>query len=161
MNRSVKLSIILAVTVLSTAGILMVFSSKNNQIPTVVLGELDQPARQSIGNSWNPPKSKDCAVIINTIASVTIDKSVEDEEVIKSLIIKNTKLAAARLSKLAQETSDPIIAKWSYQSAIVLVNFPKAITDKDLLAVAALYKEIGDLVANPPSSCDNTEDANA
>ena len=161
MNRSVKIYAILAVIVLSAAGILMVFSSKNNQIPPVVLGELDQPARQSIGNSWNPPKSKDCAVIINTIASVTIDKSVEDEEVIKSLIIKNTKLAAARLSKLAQETSDPIIAKWSYQSAIVLVNFPKAITDKDLLAVAALYKEIGDLVANPPSSCDNTKDENA
>ena len=161
MNRSVKIYAILAVIVLSAAGILMVFSSKNNQIPPVVLGELDQPARQSIGNSWNPPKSKDCAVIINTIASVTIDKSVEDEEVIKSLIIKNTKLAAARLSKLAQETSDPAIAKWSYQSAIVLVNFPKAITDKDLLAVAALYKEIGDLVANPPSSCDNTKDENA
>ena len=161
MNRSVKIYAILAVIVLSAAGILMVYSSINNQIPPVVLGELDQPARQSIGNSWNPPKSKDCAVIINTIASVTIDKSVEDEEVIKSLIIKNTKLAAARLSKLAQETSDPIIAKWSYQSAIVLVNFPKAITDKDLLAVAALYKEIGDLVANPPSSCDNTKDENA
>ena len=161
MNRSVKIYAILAVIVLSAAGILMVYSSINNQIPPVVLGELDQPARQSIGNSWNPPKSKDCAVIINTIASVTIDKSVKDEEVIKSLIIKNTKLAAARLSKLAQETSDPIIAKWSYQSAIVLVNFPKAITDKDLLAVAALYKEIGDLVANPPSSCDNTKDENA
>ena len=161
MNRSVKISAILVVTVLSAAGIFTVFSLNNNQAPTAVLGELDQPARQSIGNSWNPPKSKDCAVIINTIASVTIDKSVKDEEVIKSLIIKNTKLAAARLSKLAQETSDPIIAKWSYQSAIVLVNFPKAITDKDLLAVAALYKEIGDLVANPPSSCDNTKDENA
>lgn len=161
MNRSVKIPVILAVTVLSAAGIFTVFSLTNNQSPTAVLGELDQPARQSIGNSWNPPKSKDCAVIINTIASVTIDKSVEDEEVIKSLIIKNTKLAAARLSKLAQETSDPIIAKWSYQSAIVLVNFPKAITGKDLLAVAALYKEIGDLVANPPSSCDNTKDENA
>ena len=161
MNRSVKISAILVVTVLSAAGIFTVFSLTNNQSPAAVLGELDQPARQSIGNSWNPPKSKDCAVIINTIASVTIDKSVEDEEVIKSLIIKNTKLAAARLSKLAQETSDPIIAKWSYQSAIVLVNFPKAITDKDLLAVAALYKEIGDLVANPPSSCDNTKDENA
>ena len=142
MNRSVKISVILAVTVLSAAGIFTVFSLTNNQSPAAVLGELDQPARQSIGNSWNPPKSKDCAVIINTIASVTIDKSVKDEEVIKSLIIKNTKLAAARLSKLAQETSDPIIAKWSYQSAIVLVNFPKAITDKDLLAVAALYKEL-------------------
>ena len=161
MTSPAKISAILAVIVLSAAGILMVYSSINNQIPPVVLGELDQPARQSIGNSWNPPKSKDCAVIINTIASVTIDKSVKDEEVIKSLIIKNTKLAAARLSKLAQETSDPIIAKWSYQSAIVLVNFPKAITDKDLLAVAALYKEIGDLVANPPSSCDNTKDENA
>ena len=161
MNRSVKISAILVVTVLSAAGIFTVFSLNNNQAPTAVLGELDQPARQSIGDSWNPPKSKDCAVIITTIASVTIDKSVEDEEVIKSLIIKNTKLAAARLSKLAQETSDPIIAKWSYQSAIVLVNFPKAITDKDLLAVAALYKEIGDLVANPPSSCDNTKDENA
>ena len=161
MNRSVKIPAILAVTVLSAAGIFTVFSLTNNQSPAAVLGELDQPARQSIGNSWNPPKSKDCAVIINTIASVTIDKSVKDEEVIKSLIIKNTKLAAARLSKLAQETSDPIIAKWSYQSAIVLVNFPKAITDKDLLAVAALYKEIGDLVANPPSSCDNTKDENA
>ena len=161
MNRSVKIPAILAVTVLSAAGIFTVFSLNNNQAPAAVLGELDQPARQSIGNSWNPPKSKDCAVIINTIASVTIDKSVKDEEVIKSLIIKNTKLAAARLSKLAQETSDPIIAKWSYQSAIVLVNFPKAITDKDLLAVAALYKEIGDLVANPPSSCDNTKDENA
>ena len=161
MNRSVKISAILVVTVLSAAGIFTVFSLNNNQAPTAVLGELDQPARQSIGDSWNPPKSKDCAVIITTIASVTIDKSVKDEEVIKSLIIKNTKLAAARLSKLAQETSDPIIAKWSYQSAIVLVNFPKAITDKDLLAVAALYKEIGDLVANPPSSCDNTKDENA
>lgn len=161
MNRSVKIPAILAVTVLSAAGIFTVFSLTNNQAPTAVLGELDQPARQSIGDSWNPPKSKDCAVIITTIASVTIDKSVKDEEVIKSLIIKNTKLAAARLSKLAQETSDPIIAKWSYQSAIVLVNFPKAITDKDLLAVAALYKEIGDLVANPPSSCDNTKDENA
>ena len=161
MNRLVKLSIILAVTVLSAAGILMVFSSKNNQIPTVVLGELDQPARQSIGNSCNPPKSKDCAVIINTIASVTIDESVEDQEVIKNLIIKNTKLAAARLSKLAEETTDTAIAKWSYQSAVILVGFPKAITDKDLLTVATLYKEIGDLVANPPSSCDNTEDANA
>jgi hypothetical protein len=161
MNRSVKISVILAVTVLSAAGIFTVFSLNNNQSPTAVLGELDQPARQSIGDSWNPPKSKDCAVIITTIASVTIDKSVKDEEVIKSLIIKNTKLAAARLSKLAQETSDPVIAKWSYQSAIVLVNFPKAIIDKDLLAVAALYKEIGDLVANPPSSCDNTKDENA
>ena len=160
MNRSVKIYAILAVIVLSAAGILMVFSSKNNQIPPVVLGELDQPARQSIGNSWNPPKSKDCAIIINTIASVTIDESVKDQEVIKNLIIKNTKLAAARLSKLAEETSDPVIAKWSFQSAIILVGFPKAITDKDLLAVAALYKEIGDLVANPPSSCDNTKDAN-
>jgi hypothetical protein len=161
MNRSVKIYAILAVIVLSAAGIFTVFSLNNNQSPTAVLGELDQPARQSIGDSWNPPKSKDCAVIITTIASVTIDKSVKDEEVIKSLIIKNTKLAAARLSKLAQETSDPVIAKWSYQSAIVLVNFPKAIIDKDLLAVAALYKEIGDLVANPPSSCDNTKDENA
>ena len=161
MTSPAKISAILAVTILSAAGIFTVFSLTNNQSPAAVLGELDQPARQSIGNSWNPPKSKDCAVIINTIASVTIDKSVKDEEVIKSLIIKNTKLAAARLSKLAQETSDPIIAKWSYQSAIVLVNFPKAITDKDLLAVAALYKEIGDLVANPPSSCDNTKDENA
>ena len=161
MNRSVKIYAILAVIVLSAAGIFTVFSLNNNQSPATVLGELDQPARQSIGDSWNPPKSKDCAVIITTIASVTIDKSVKDEEVIKSLIIKNTKLAAARLSKLAQETSDPVIAKWSYQSAIVLVNFPKAIIDKDLLAVAALYKEIGDLVANPPSSCDNTKDENA
>ena len=161
MNRSVKIYAILAVIVLSAAGIFMVFSLNNNQAPATMLGELDQPARQSIGNSWNPPKSKDCAVIISTIASVTIDKSVEDQEVIKSLIIKNTKLAAARLSKLAEETTDAAIAKWSYQSAVILVGFPKAITDKDLLAVAALYKEIGDLVANPPSSCDNTEDANA
>jgi hypothetical protein len=62
---------------------------------------LDVDQRSQIGESWNPPKSKDCATIIAEIASVTIPNEISDPTKIRELIIKNTKYAAAGLFKLA------------------------------------------------------------
>lgn len=118
--------------------------------------QLNPQTGEEIGSSWNPPRSKDCAVIVGAIGAVTVDASITGEDAIKQAIIKNTKLAAARLSILAQESLDKEIAGWSYKAALILVQFPEAITTGNQAAVTSLYDEIGKMVEKPPASCDNT-----
>ena len=117
---------------------------------------LDVDQRSQIGESWNPPKSKDCATIIAEISSVTISNEVTDPTEIRELIIKNTKYAAAGLSKLAQESKDASVVDWSFKAAAILVKFPEAINNNDQTQVSDLYSQIGNLVKNPPQTCDNT-----
>ena len=117
---------------------------------------LDVDQRSQIGESWNPPKSKDCAKIIAEISSVTISNEVTDPTEIRELIIKNTKYAAAGLSKLAQESKDASVVDWSFKAAAILVKFPEAINNNDQTQVSDLYSQIGNLVKNPPQTCDNT-----
>lgn len=118
--------------------------------------QLDPQQGEQIGNSWNPPRSEECATIINSIAAVEIDKSYTDVQEIETKIIQNTKLAAARLSILAQKSLDKEIASWSYKAALLLVQFPDALTSGNQKAVSSLYDEIGQMVLNPPPTCDNT-----
>ena len=117
---------------------------------------LDIDQRSQIGNSWNPPLSKDCATIIAEIASVTISNEVTNPTEIRELITRNTKYAAAGLFKLAKETLDPKVAAWSLKAAAILVKFPEAINNNDQTQVSDLYSQIGNLVKNPPQTCDNT-----
>ena len=112
--------------------------------------------RSQIGESWNPPKSKDCAKIIAEIASVTISNEITDPTKIRELIIKNTKYAAAGLFKLAKQSQDAKVAAWSFKASAILVKFPEAINNNDQTQVSELYSQIGDLVKNPPETCDNT-----
>ena len=117
---------------------------------------LDVDQRSQIGDSWNPPRSKDCATIIAEIASVTISNEITDPTKIRELIIKNTKYAAAGLFKLAKETLDPKVAAWSLKASAILVKFPEAINNNDQAQVLELYSQIGNLVKTPPQTCDNT-----
>ena len=117
---------------------------------------LDVDQRSQIGDSWNPPKSKDCAKIIAEIASVTISNEITDPTKIRELIIKNTKYAAAGLFKLAKQSQDAKVAAWSFKASAILVKFPEAINNNDQTQVSELYSQIGDLVKNPPETCDNT-----
>jgi len=117
---------------------------------------LDVDQRSQIGESWNPPMSKDCAKIIAEISSVTISNEVTDPTEIRELIIKNTKYAAAGLSKLAQESQDASVVDWSFKAAAILIKFPEAINNNDQTQVSDLYSQIGNLVKNPPQTCDNT-----
>ena len=117
---------------------------------------LDVDQRSQIGESWNPPKSKDCATIIAEIASVTISNEITDPTKIRELIIKNTRYAAAGLFKLAEESKDAKVVAWSFKAAAILAKFPEAINNNDQIQVSALYSQIGNLVENPPQTCDNT-----
>ena len=117
---------------------------------------LDVDQRSQIGQSWNPPKSKDCATIIAEISSVTISNEVTDPTEIRELIIKNTKYAAAGLFKLAESSKDAKVVDWSFKAAAILVKFPEAINNNDQSQVSELYSQIGNLVENPPQTCDNT-----
>mgnify|MGYP000586613519 CR=1 FL=1 len=117
---------------------------------------LDVDQRSQIGDSWNPPRSKDCATIIAEIASVTISNEITDPTKIRELIIKNTKYAAAGLFKLAKQSQDAKVAAWSFKASAILVKFPEAINNNDQTQVTELYSQIGDLVKNPPETCDNT-----
>jgi len=119
---------------------------------------LDVDQRSQIGESWNPPKSKDCAKIIAEIASVTISNEITDPTKIRELIIKNTRYAAAGLFKLAEESKDAKVVAWSFKAAAILAKFPDAINNNDQTQVTELYSQIGDLVKNPPQTCDNTLD---
>jgi hypothetical protein len=118
--------------------------------------QLDPGQGEEIGNSWNPPRNVECATIINAIAAVKIDNSSTNTDEIEEEIIANTKLAAARLSVLAQKSLDKEIAAWSYKAALILVQFPTAISNNNQDAVTSLYDEIGKMVLNPPKTCDNT-----
>jgi len=117
---------------------------------------LNLEERSQIGDSWNPPRSKDCATIIAEIASVTISNEITDPTKIRELIIKNTKYAAAGLFKLAKQSQDAKVAAWSFKASAILVKFPEAINNNDQTQVSELYSQIGDLVKNPPETCDNT-----
>ncbi|MFM8825208.1 MAG: hypothetical protein ACKOEA_04855 [Candidatus Nanopelagicus sp.] len=117
---------------------------------------LDIDQRSQIGQSWNPPKSKDCATIIAEISSVTISNEITDPKKIRELIIKNTKYAAAGLFSLAEESRDAKIVAWSFKAAAILVKFPEAINNNDQNQVFDLYSQIGNMVKNPPQTCDNT-----
>jgi hypothetical protein len=118
--------------------------------------QLEPGQGEEIGNSWNPPRNVECATIINAIAAVKIDNSSTNADEIEGKIIANTKLAAARLSVLAQKSLDKEIAAWSYKAALILVQFPTAISSNNQAAVTSLYDEIGKMVLNPPKTCDNT-----
>lgn len=138
--------------------IITIFVVSNNQ-PTNTPSSFEQlnpQQRKQIGDSWNPPKNKECEAIIGVLAAVTIDDSYTEASKIKAKIIDNTRLAAARLSKLAQETSDKKIADWSFNAAIILMQFPDALVNSDQEAVSFLYDEMGEMVENPPATCDNT-----
>lgn len=117
---------------------------------------LNPQQRVDIGKSWNPPRTKDCALIIAEISSVTISNKITDQEIITNLIIKNTKYAAAGLFKLSKTTADAKIAIWSLSAAAILSKFPEAIESKNQSQVADLYDQIGKMVGRPPITCDNT-----
>ena len=135
----------------------VISNSKQSRLDTKQdFQSLDVDQRSQIGQSWNPPKSKDCAKIIAEISSVTISNEVTDPTKIRELIIRNTKYAAAGLSKLAQESKDASVVDWSFKAAAILVKFPEAINNNDQTQVSDLYSQIGNLVKNPPQTCDNT-----
>ena len=60
------------------------------------------------------------------------------------------------LFKLAKESLDPKIAAWSLKASAILVKIPEAIDKNDQDQLVELYSQIGNLVKNPPQSCDNT-----
>jgi len=135
----------------------VISNSKQSRLDTKQdFQSLDVDQRSQIGDSWNPPRSKDCATIIAEIASVTIPNEITDPTKIRELIIKNTKYAAAGLFKLAKESQDAKVAAWSFKASAILVKFPEAINNNDQTQVTKLYSQIGDLVKNPPQTCDNT-----
>ena len=153
--------VIVFLLVLPLVAILVFWAIKSNtQLSNQDLKQdfqsLDVDQRSQIGQSWNPPKSKDCAKIIAEISSVTISNEVTEPTEIRELIIKNTKYAAAGLSKLAQESKDASVVDWSFKAAAILVKFPEAINNNDQTRVSDLYSQIGNLVKNPPQTCDNT-----
>jgi len=121
------------------------------------VGQIAPEESEFIANSWNPPRNSECATIISAIAAVVIDKSLTDPDEITNSIIRNTRLAAARLSLLTQQSKDKEIINWSYKSAGILVKFEAAIKTKNELAVKGLYDQIGSMVENPPVTCDNTK----
>jgi hypothetical protein len=149
---------LLSVIVLITSLFLfyLVNNSRDSQVLKKDFQSLDVDQRANIGDSWNPPRSQDCAKIIAEISSVTLSNDLTDESLIRSQIIKNTKYAAAGLFKLAKETKDAKIAVWSFKAAAVLSGFPTAIENDDQAKVVDLYDQIGNLVENPPITCDNT-----
>lgn len=138
--------------------IITIFVVSNNQ-PTDTVSSFEQlnpQQREQIGESWNPPKNKECEVIIGLISAVTIDDSYTEVSEIKAKIIENTRLAAARLSVLAQKSLDTEIASWSYKVALLLAQFPEALAGDNQRTVSSLYDAIGKMVQNPPTTCDNT-----
>jgi len=157
-----KLKIIIPL-ILTLVAILVFWAvQSNNKVPNLDSKQdfqsLDVDQRSQIGESWNPPKSKDCAKIIAEIASVTISNEITDPTKIRELIIKNTRYAAAGLFKLAEESKDAKVVAWSFKAAAILAKFPDAINNNDQTQVTELYSQIGDLVKNPPQTCDNTLD---
>ena len=157
-----KLKIIIPL-ILTLVAILVFWAvQSNNKVPNLDSKQdfqsLDVDQRSQIGESWNPPKSKDCAKIIAEIASVTISNEITDSTKIRELIIKNTRYAAAGLFKLAEESKDAKVVAWSFKAAAILAKFPDAINNNDQTQVTELYSQIGDLVKNPPQTCDNTLD---
>ena len=153
--------VIVFLLVLALVAILVFWAIKSNtQLSNQDLKQdfqsLDVDQRSQIGQSWNPPKSKDCATIIAEISSVTISNEVTDPTEIRELIIKNTKYAAAGLFKLAESSKDAKVVDWSFKAAAILVKFPEAINNNDQSQVSELYSQIGNLVENPPQTCDNT-----
>jgi hypothetical protein len=132
------------------------FEDRKSDKPVSGYQQLEPNQGTDIGKSWNPPRSSECATIINAVASVQVDNTYTNQNEIEAKIIENTKLAAARLSVLAQKSLDRDIAAWSYKAALLLVQFPQAIQSQNQTAVASLYDEIGKMVTNPPKTCDNT-----
>ncbi len=158
MKLKSKIKILLILTLITIIGFWVVNS--NLQPKDLELKQdfqsLDIDQQSQIGKSWNPPQSKDCATIIAEIASVTISNEITDPTKIRELIIRNTKYAAAGLFKLAKESLDPKIAAWSLKASAILVKIPEAIDKNDQDQLVELYSQIGNLVKNPPQSCDNT-----
>lgn len=157
-----KLKIIIPLILTLVAILVFLAVRSNNKVPNLDSKQdfqsLDVDQRSQIGESWNPPKSKDCAKIIAEIASVTISNEITDPTKIRELIIKNTRYAAAGLFKLAEESKDAKVVAWSFKAAAILAKFPDAINNNDQTQVTELYSQIGDLVKNPPQTCDNTLD---
>lgn len=157
---SSKFRIIFLLVLLLVASLVVWTIKSNTQLSQQDLKQdfqsLDIDQRSQIGQSWNPPKSKDCATIIAEISSVTISDKITDPKKIRELIIKNTKYAAAGLFNLAEESKDAKIVAWSFKAAAILVKFPEAINNNDQTQVFDLYSQIGNMVKNPPQTCDNT-----
>lgn len=158
MRPKSKIKLFLAITLTL---ILVFWTVKSNFQPKKLelkqdIQSLDFDQRSQIGKSWNPPRSKDCAIIIAEIASVTISNEITNPTKIRELIIKNTRYSAAGLFKLAKESLDPNVAAWSLKAAAILVKFPEAINNNDQNQLLNLYTQIGNLVKTPPQSCDNT-----
>jgi len=157
---SSKFRIIFLLVLLLVASLVVWTIKSNTQLSQQDLKQdfqsLDIDQRSQIGQSWNPPKSKDCATIIAEISSVTISNKITDPKKIRELIIKNTKYAAAGLFNLAEESKDAKIVAWSFKAAAILVKFPEAINNNDQTQVFDLYSQIGNMVKNPPQTCDNT-----
>jgi len=157
---SSKFRIIFLLVLLLVASLVVWTIKSNTQLSQQDLKQdfqsLDIDQRSQIGQSWNPPKSKDCATIIAEISSVTISNKITDPKKIRELIIKNTKYAAAGLFNLAEKSKDAKIVAWSFKAAAILVKFPEAINNNDQTQVFDLYSQIGNMVKNPPQTCDNT-----
>jgi hypothetical protein len=62
---------------------------------------------------------------------------------------------------LAQQSEKSDIAAWSYKSALLLVQFEPALKVENQDAVQSLYEKIGQMVENPPITCDNTKSERA
>jgi hypothetical protein len=161
MKRSTKQLLTLSALLIITAIAAFIFIPTDEQKGRQFVGQITPEQSEYIANSWNPPKTAECATIINAIASVVIDKSLTNPEQITSSIIKNTRLAAARLSLLTQQSKDKQIINWSYQAAGVLIKFESAFNTNSELQIKALYDQIGKLVENLPITCDNTKSERA
>ncbi len=161
MKRSTKKLVTLSAVLIITAIAAFIFIPTDEQKDKNFIGQITPEQSEYIANSWNPPKTAECATIINAIASVVIDRSLTNPEEITSSIIKNTRLAAARLSLLAQQSEKSDIAAWSYKSALLLVQFEPALKVENQDAVQSLYEKIGQMVENPPITCDNTKSERA
>jgi hypothetical protein len=161
MKRSPKQLVTLSAVLIITAIAAFIFIPNDKQKDSQFVGQITPDQSEYIANSWNPPKTAECATIINAIASVVIDKSLTNPKEITTSIIKNTRLAAARLSLLTQQSKDKQIINWSYQAAGVLIKFESAFNANSELQIKALYDQIGKLVENPPITCDNTKSERA
>ena len=85
---------IISLLILALVTILVFWAVKSNTQSsnldsTQDFQSLDVDQRSQIGDSWNPPRSKDCETIIAEIASVTISNEITDPTKIRELIIKN------------------------------------------------------------------------
>jgi hypothetical protein len=146
--------VILLVTIVALGSLHL--NNKHTTNPISKYQQLDPNQGKDIGRSWNPPRTSECATIISAVSSVQVDNSYTNQDEIEAKIIENTRLAAARLSVLAQKSLDRDIAAWSYKAALLLVQFPDAVQSQNQNAVTSLYDEIGKMVTNPPKTCDNT-----